>query len=1053
MSMVTAAGRARGGTLGTFLKLIFIKLVQYLEICALPYLAGIGCGISMGWQIPPRVWEALSNVGVMGTVAILYSPVILLHAAFIFHLKKRNPGFSHLFFLEDTLAEHRFTKGLALLGAVMSFVFGVVNYNFAIDTSDPRHVSHFVSKPWETNPVAVTGKIIREPEFRDFNVWLYIQPEDVDRQPVSGGLILVKVARSVEGFEEFDYGQYVRVRGNLREPEPAMNPGAFDYKHHLNNRNIFGLMSVTKGEGIDPLERKDSNFMFDISLWVKEKFLGIMKQTLPYPHSAFQGGIIYGLRTGLPAEQHFEFKWAGMAWVLVVAGAHLLMVYLTLKMILETVRPNPKVSFSILFFLLLMFLILTGINPPTVRAFIMIMLYEFTRTFLGQDIQGAIRSAIGIAAFLLLASHFFPYFSPLMIFDATVTLSFCAVLSLIYLSRPVDHLLRRYCYGTTSVVVLCGVISTLVSMSILRPTTLSVLSVQLLPIWIVTVILAVITVRINDKYRDQYHLDRIYLGYNDDRRFGGWKKWIHPNFLTYNHLPGWILGFLGAQVAIQFGMVLPLSSYYFQRSPVGGFLANLIAFPALGVIIQVGLVAVLIGMIPVIGIPLAFILNAADYLGIQLLMNVAHYSKVFFPYPMAMKPTGSQMLLYYGILIGFILFDHIFYSFEKRGYLTLRELFEQKFIFTKSPVYGRLVNLVKTRKREWAAITVAVVVLGSVGFVMAQGQDLDHLRVIVLELDEGSGTIIETPGGLRFLVDAGRIDSRGTFDVGERTLAPILLCQQMEHLDGIFVTSLKSENLGGIPFLLENFTVGRLFVPFDPAALKSSEPFTSKDLEKLAGTGRRRGEKGIVQTLDKMRMIIRERKIPVMRLTDTVVVGGENLKIETLNPPNDTRWTQAAGESNGGLVFRITCGPNSILLGGDLDAQGQDALARRYPDLRSKFLLLPAHGDPRAVSDSFIAAVHPEFTAVQYRPPPWTRSENGGEDPIDNVLKRYVSLGAAVYRTDLHGAITVDAWPDGRFEVTPILQTAIPEYVTGLEEESDTDVQDRKGLKSEGTGL
>lgn len=1047
--------RTESGGVGLYLKHILVKLVSYMEICALPYIAGIGAAVGLAWTLPEGLWSVVSRLGVLGAVAVLYSPIVILHAAFILHLKKRFPAKSALYFLEDSLFEHRLTTALALFAGIVSFFWGIVNYNFAVDIAHPQHVSKFVAKPWESNQVSLSGKIIREPEFRDYNVWLFIQPHEINRKPVAKGLVLVKVARTVEDFEEFKYGQYVEAKGHLREPEPAMNPETFDYKKFLNNRNVFGLLNVSKAENIKDLGRRESNPLFDVSLWVKKEFLTTMKQTLPFPQSALQGGIIYGLKTGIPYEEHFKFKWAGMAWVLVVAGAHLLMVYLTLKMILETFRPNPKLAFCILFVLLIIFTILTGVSPPTVRAFIMIMLYEVTKVFLGQDIRATIRSAIGIAAFLMLSSHVFPYFSPLLIFEPTVTLSYCAVLSLIYLSRPIEHVLRRYSYGLASVVILLGVTSSLVLMSVLRPPTLSLLGWQQLPVWTVTFILAFFAIRFNNRYREKYHLEHIDLGYNDPSRFRGWMRWIHPTFLTYNNLPKWVLGFVGAQIAIQFGMVLPLSSLYFQRSPVGGVIANIFAFPALGVVIQVGLVAVLVGMIPVIGLPLAFILNAADYLGIQFLRMLAHYSEVFFPYPMAMKPDGSQILLYYGALLAFIFFDRLFYSFDKHGYLTLREFLEEKLLMTKRPIYAKWLACANTKPKEWAWIGACVLVFGMTAFSMAQGLHLDHLRVIVMELDEGSGTIIQTPGGKRFLVDAGKVDWRGTFDIGERTIAPVLLGQQIEHLDGVFITTLRPENIGGIPFILENFTIGALYVPFDRSILTSAGDFTESDYERLGGRVRRGGDRQVVKAIDMIREAVRKRNIPVVQLADgkTVLKGGD-LRMDVLNPPPaDAGSSSPSNPAAGGLVLRITYGKSSILLGGDINMEEEAALLQRYPDLRSQFLLIPSHGAEPASGEAFVNAVKPDYVAVQYRrPPAWMRAGETDE-PIERVLKLYTDAGAAAFRTDMHGAITIDAWADGRFEVTPILKTVLAAPSEGAEEESDTDLMDRALLKSEGTGL
>ena len=80
------------GSFGLYAKQLLVKLVQYMEICALHYIAGIASAVGMAWQFPPHIWALISKLGVLGAVVALYSPIPLLHTAFILHLKNRFPA-------------------------------------------------------------------------------------------------------------------------------------------------------------------------------------------------------------------------------------------------------------------------------------------------------------------------------------------------------------------------------------------------------------------------------------------------------------------------------------------------------------------------------------------------------------------------------------------------------------------------------------------------------------------------------------------------------------------------------------------------------------------------------------------------------------------------------------------------------------------------------------------------------------------------------------------------------------------------------------------------
>jgi beta-lactamase superfamily II metal-dependent hydrolase/predicted membrane metal-binding protein len=1020
------------GKLTVILKIVFTRIIRILEICALPYILGIAFAVGFQWRLPPEWLTITTKLSLWGVLALLYLPPAIAYAGHIFARFRRAKGTENeanlAFFLEDEFSEFVFTRLVVVLFIVASFFFGTINFNLAIETSSANHLVHYLAKPGERDKAIVRGEIIREPEFRDANVWLYMKPDIIRPAtaqesdasiPIDRGLILAKISKKVTGYEDFEYGQRIELTGVLTDPEPATNPGSFNYKKYLNNRNIFALMTIYREDQIKLIGEGKVNFLVHLSLELKKKFIRIMKQTLPYPHSAFQGGIIYGLKTGLPFESHWEFKWAGMAWILVVAGAHLLMVYLTLKMILESVRPNPKVGFLILFLLLFIFLIITGINPPTVRAFIMLFLYEFSRVFLGQDIKSAVSKAVAIAAFLLLASHAYPYFSPLMIFDPTVTLSFGAVLSLSYLSRPIERLFRRYLYGLNAIVALFTFLGIIAILIIRKPVTMTQLINQI-SITVISGLLAMIVMAvINNRFRDRNHLSRIHLGYNTPEMYSGFEKWLHPSFFSYNNLPRGVISFLGAQVAIQFGMVMPLSSLYFQRSPIAGLLANLIGFPALGFIIQVGLIAVLLGLIPVIGLPLAFVLNAADYLGIDLLIKVAHYSSKLFSYPMAAKPLPRQLFFYYGVILLFILFDRFFYDPQKHEYLSFSEFFSRRTKRSNSAFVRAIAKSVALGSTRKIMIGAVLIVLGSGAYWLARPAKVPMTTVIVMELDGGSGSIIKTPGGAKFLIDGGKNDPRTTFDPGEKTIAPVLLCQQIETLDGVILSKIGDKNLGGLAFILDNFVVKKFYSPYDPTLFN---PSISLEQFLTAAAGRAEisdsSRKYFGNSFDsfvKLCEVVKRKSIPLRQIAagDRLIEEGA-VTLSALSPLKGVEFP-------GSLVLRLAAGSSGFLFTGDAEWQDQETILQNAPQLKlqSDAMLVPGHGGKRAYSNEFLRAVKPRMAVLQYTEP--FRGRDLGKSSIGEVTENYSVAAVSLHRTDQSGAVIFQFDQSGDMTVSAMM--------------------------------
>jgi competence protein ComEC len=107
-------------------------------------------------------------------------------------------------------------------------------------------------------------------------------------------------------------------------------------------------------------------------------------------------------------------------------------------------------------------------------------------------------------------------------------------------------------------------------------------------------------------------------------------------------------------------------------------------------------------------------------------------------------------------------------------------------------------------------------------------------------------------------------------------------------------------------------------------------------------------------------------------------------------------------------VLRIASRGASALLTGDIEARSERALLRRSPDMiTTDVLVVPHHGSASSSSIRFLEAVDPRYAlfSVGYL--------NRWRLPDPAVLTRYRDRGAAVFRTDRHGALRMILGVDG----------------------------------------
>lgn len=386
---------------------------------------------------------------------------------------------------------------------------------------------------------------------------------------------------------------------------------------------------------------------------------------------------------------------------------------------------------------------------------------------------------------------------------------------------------------------------------------------------------------------------------------------------------------------------LPLTMYYFNQISLIGPFANLILVPLLGfVAVPLGLLAIFVSLISTyLAIPIfqlsAWVVDVSLTI-INLISSLPWASLHTF------TPTYLEISLYF-------LFWIILLS---RKELKIR------------------------RAVMWGLFF--LVLIDSTFWIHTRFFD-NRLRATILDVGQGSATLLELPRGKTMLVDGGGFSNNDNFDVGARILAPFLWQKKILTIDLVVLTHPNSDHLNGLLYILENFSVRKVLSSHDV-----SDNYGYRCFQELLF-------KKNVPHPD-YRTLVKNWRL-------------DQVTFNIFNPPCDfifrrirERWRN---NNNNSLVMKVSYGSQSILFTGDLMIPAENELLKMHSSeqLRSTILITPHHGSKSSSSQAFIDAVDPEFAVMASG---W---QNPFGFPHKEVLKRYLKRGARILRTDQCGAI------------------------------------------------
>jgi competence protein ComEC len=423
---------------------------------------------------------------------------------------------------------------------------------------------------------------------------------------------------------------------------------------------------------------------------------------------------------------------------------------------------------------------------------------------------------------------------------------------------------------------------------------------------------------------------------------------LHERWLRW--LPRWAGLSLSVSLSAQLA-TMPLIAHYFGKVYWVGIVSNVVIVPLTGVLVCTGLISCVLGFV---WTPLAQAVNFFNY---HLTLGLLSLTRLFAQLPYAdvtfYQPPGWMLVIYFGVVIGAVTMP-----FQK-----LREKLT----------------------REWLLVGMLVTAAGAVVCLTVRSAHLT-LSVTVLDAGEGDCIFVRAPNGRTMLIDGGTHESREPLagvprrDVGERVILPFLLTQGVRRLDVIVLTHPHDDHVNGLATVVRTLSVGRIL----DGAQKCSEP-----------------------SYERFLFAAQQKQIPLVRARRGQVINlGGGVKVYVLTPIEPLMQGSRSDLNNNSVAIKITYRRVSFLLAGDMEREAERRLLLRGDNLRSDVLKVAHHGSETSSTPEFLRAVRPRIAIIS------CGERNPFQHPSRETLQRLRRVGAQVYRTDVHGAVTVQT--DGR---------------------------------------
>jgi competence protein ComEC len=278
------------------------------------------------------------------------------------------------------------------------------------------------------------------------------------------------------------------------------------------------------------------------------------------------------------------------------------------------------------------------------------------------------------------------------------------------------------------------------------------------------------------------------------------------------------------------------------------------------------------------------------------------------------------------------------------------------------------------RRIRGASVVLAVALLVA---TTAWGRALEPaqpagLRLTAIDVGQGDAWLIRTPGGATMLIDGGP---------DERLILTKLRALVVRTIDLLVLSHPHADHVEGLPAVIAAIPVGRVIEP---------------------------GLAAEIPALPALHAAAKERGIPleVVRRGARYALGEAEIEILA---PRDPLFTGTDSDlNNNSIVMRIRYGSTCLLMAGEVQEEGQEALLQRPDQLRCPVMTVPHHGSKRMIPGFFATGARYAVISV---------GRNDFGHPAGETLAALALARLRVLRTDRSGDVTIGIAANGMVEI------------------------------------
>nr|WP_280921103.1 DNA internalization-related competence protein ComEC/Rec2 [Paenibacillus turicensis] len=276
------------------------------------------------------------------------------------------------------------------------------------------------------------GVILEPPEIDGDRVRFTLAAHEIEFMPKISSINKEKLAvqltlatkDEINIAKSWKRGDIISFSGTLEQPNTATNFEGFNYRLYLQKQGIHWIVKVEGASVVTLLEKESFSplaFLAHVDLF-RQHIGSIIDELFPDWQGGYMKGLLIGITDDLSDDKYKQFTNLGMTHILAISGTHVAINIGLVFGLLRLLKVTRERAYSTVFWLLPIYVFMTGFSPSVLRAGLMTMLGIF---LLKRGLFKDGLNTLSVVAFVMLI------WQPYYLFNISFQLSFAVTAGII----------------------------------------------------------------------------------------------------------------------------------------------------------------------------------------------------------------------------------------------------------------------------------------------------------------------------------------------------------------------------------------------------------------------------------------------------------------------------------------------------------------------------------------------------------------------------------------------------------------------------------------------